>query len=501
MDSSFSSYNNNQKSINFKKETTPNTNKQGALKPRKKYSLLDEVKRNVSQMKKHGEWVFIPRKDVLKRIQQDYNNQVLYARGVPIPPIDLTLHDVLRYITILPPPEPRENPRGKRMRLIPLFYEGPAPDIIFHISQQRRIDMWRPVNITNTRELMDLYQLCEDQHKNFESHHPDGRNFKSEIAPSFEAVIDVYSSLLRSYDVEAAYWKLLELLKLPKFEKLEPSGTYYALMHILVRGVAQSARLLESSAWRKSRTQAQLWALNKQYSSGGLFTGDETLKQEYLHETTLHANVVRREMIRVRQRADHDHTKFHKKMIYAYTWYWGVFQQLSKVNQHRALSGCDDEAPNVFDGVETMYSMGKSFGDGLASSSVVDETISKVSGTIKETVKEVLTEEREAFASQAQEIVSEISRNAENISDQSMTRMERLIGKLNNSLDSALDAFESLKTVVGGFFEQVVEKVKTIAGFASFDITVDSVFTALRDYILYINVTSRPLKIIYQISY
>lgn len=440
------------------------------------------------------DWLYIPRKDLIKRFTADYNDRVLPVGGMAIPTLSCSTLDVLQHIQILPPPFVKESPTGKKLRFIPLFYVHPSQE-----SRFVTIGSYQPT-VRTCGEMVSSYFKMEQLHKKSERHHPESWEGVGTLPETMECVLDIFNSLLKRYSVTAAYEKLLHVL-IDKASKLHPEGTYAALLHILCRGVASSKELKDSSEWRTSRSQAELFYLHKQYCLG---QHDDLLEKQYKTELFLHSLSVTAEMTRLRFGGrTHDYSKWIPTSVYFYSWYWGIFSQLSKTNQYRARVGMDLPAEVFMEGRETMYSMGTSFGDGLANSCLPERVSSTIKAATEEVIpqiREAVAEERETLRTEAEELINDFTTRVDEVTEEKLGKLEDLIGRISTQFDSVLSTFDAIKATIGSMFDKIVNSVTSIPGLTTMDLSFDKVVAALRDYILYVNVECKFLKTLLALS-
>ncbi|UXD80047.1 putative RNA-dependent RNA polymerase complex [Linepithema humile polycipivirus 2] len=484
-----------------------NSNTQNNLVGRRKFNVLNEISAGVRRFKHQqcDEWTYIPDKKIVKQMTYDFMQKKLYVNGMDFT-CTWTREEILKHITVLPKPEEKEIPTGKKLHAIPLFVVEEC-----HLSTQflgRSINYIEPV--ASTRQMIAEYMKCETRHKTQEHHHPDGLGWNGGITSTIECVFDVFNSILREKPLKQAYETLLSVLMTDKFINLDPAGIYAALLHIIIRGVAGTEQLRASSAWRRSKNQEQLMRTHLAFKRAGnrptrdLHIGIRIL--DYHCETALHRLCIEKELKLLRVRASHDNTKFEPKMKYWYTWYWGVYQQASEVNRYRMLSDKDTTIEEVFTaGRETMMaSAGNSFAKGIAESQELKDSIREIT---REVMTDATTQLRSELKSEftdikkdATELLKEMTGRAEEISESTISRTSQIVNKLTSSLDSVTAMMESIKTMASSFLTNCMSTFRSLPGMGDIDINLDTIIAAIRDWILYINVESPVLKSILIVS-
>lgn len=473
-------------------------------KGRKKFSFLTEVRKNVANFKQQrdGEWCHIPDRKIVARMTHDLINHVLWVKGREIE-FNWTLRELVQYISILPTPQEKDIPSSTKLKGIPVFYMEPNKN---RKPMYNCPGPYNPPQFVSSKEMVQKYKEQERLHKDLELHHPDGEMFLPTFEASFECVLDVFNSLLRTYNISAAYSKLLDLLVSSKFSNLLPAAAYAALMHLHIRGVASANLIKESARWR-FRSQEQLFALHKVYLAG---KRDAILEAQYLSELTLHRVSVEMELRRARIGGTHDWSKFTKRSVHWYTWYWGIYMNFTPVNKHRADTGLDTSIEEFMEGRETMFASvshksGMSFAKGVADSPELQETIAGIKPLIEDAMKDstkvIRTEIQEAIhqegsrlLDEARSLVSEVSDKAEAVSTESLDRASTLIEKLTSSIDSVGGVIDSIKKIAGTFLQTCIGSFRGLPGMENIDISLDSIMGAIRDYILYQNVDSPVLR-------
>lgn len=477
---------------------------------RRKFSVYAEINRGVQRFKHQlgSEWSFVPDKAICKQMTNDFLQKKLYVRGQEFD-IPWSRKEVLNYITILPKPEIKDLPTGKRLHSTPLFYLKSATPFTFSHSfrSHSRIHYVAPSN--STRDMLAQYTRAENYHKTQEGHHPDGLGWSGGMAATVECVFDVFNSLLREFPLHHAYERLLLVLLTDKFANLSPSGIYAALLHIIIRGVAFTEQLRTSSVWRRAQSQQRLMYLHLLFKQGGANpTSNLALAQlieNYHSELVMHRISVEQELKLLRIGGHHDHTKFQRDLKWWYAWYWGVYQQASEVNRYRMLSDKTTTVEEVFEGRETMLSMaGASFAKGVAESQELKSTIKEVAHeVISESTTQMRQEIKEEFkeiTDEAHSILRAAFSDAKEISSETISKTSTVVEKLTNSLDSITSMMDSIKNMASGFLQSCMSSFKALPGMSDIKINLDTILAAIRDWIMYINVDSSVLKSILIIS-
>lgn len=473
------------------------------LTPRKKFTLQAEIKVSLARFKHQysGSWNFIPDKRIIRQITTMYTDRVLYVKGQSAPMLGLQRVELLAYMHSLPLPDEKEQPTGRRLAQIPLFYSSALPPQKYSSNS---ISCRASLN-----EMRQNYITQEIQHKTVEGHHPDGIGWRGGLDASIECVFDVYSGLLRFHNVKSAYIKLLEILKDNKFDNLDSDGVLYALMHIICRGVSNSARFKQSVEWRQTQTpQEQLWKYVLDFSNG---IPPGYLIQGYRAELYLHSFVIDAEMKRLRiGEVHHDWSKFKENSIYWYAFNWGVWTYLSDQNKKMLELGINIYDKSDKNNYPTMYSLGNSFAQGAFSNPEVNQVLSLVRNLPDDLEKKVIkvTEElehkidrkEESFRETAQDILREFRETSTTLVDESLNKIVDRSKELGTALATAADPMMDILKSLQGFVESVVAQIdgflKPIEGFSSLKISVKNILEALKYYILYINSTSTSIKMI-----
>jgi len=96
------------------------------LHGRKKFNLRSEIVAKLASLgnQMSEEWVYVPRKDLMKRFVHDFNTGYLYVGGTEHRPLSCSMDELLHHITILPYPVERQAPLGKKLKAVPVFYHN-----------------------------------------------------------------------------------------------------------------------------------------------------------------------------------------------------------------------------------------------------------------------------------------------------------------------------------------------------------------------------------------
>lgn len=485
---------------------------EGQLVGRRKYTLVSEISAGLRRFKhqQDSSWKFVPRKDLLNKISKDYLDKAIPVYGQT----DLTLggtvsrEEICEYLLCLPPPQVREERVGRKLKGIPVFW---CKSAVTNINGR--------VNRTfsgTTRDFVKQYELCEAHHKRYETHHPDGVGWGGGVGSSFECFMDVFNSVMRtSSSMQNAFATTLKVLQAEKFANLDPDGIYFAALHCFSRGVASFNEVRESARWRTRRDVYQLIRDHRAFLSG---VPPPALISSYKMETNLHQVCVEQEMKRFRKPSPpgrhHDWTKFTSKMVYYYTWYWGIYQQMPKVVQYRALSDCDqllvDVEARVFDEQEGVNSptMFSSLLGGVAEKAISNSDLipmlKDLSGNLEERVDAVLEDvkstakqERLEFTHSAEKLLADFKKAIVDKSDELMQKAvdhsNLLFGKLSSIADPITTSLNAISSFVDGVVGQFRSYTKTL-GLEDVDIGVADVLSAIKYYLIYINTPSGALR-------
>ena len=481
-----------------------------ALHPRKKFSLQSEVSvalRRYTLMKHEG-WTLQLDKSIVSTILKAYHSKFLYVNGsaadfyLPI----YTRAELMQYLKVLPVPESKEyQPQQRRLKFIPVFATVALP-CATNGCETRAVKV--PID-----ELEKCYKWAENHHKVTETHHPDGIGWRSGFIATIECVFDILNSLLRTNSLTSAYNKLFSILLDTKFDNLDIQAIFYAFLHLSIRGVANSEEIYKSGNWRRENvSQELLMKVTREFAVG---LAPRALISAYVRETRIHAKCMDSELGRLRSPTKrHDHTKFEPKMVYAYAWYWGIFQRYSEVNKNRYRAGLYDPVVIAKDGRPTMYSMGSSFGAGLAESSAVQEIMrmirdlpSEVGQVVgdsldraTEKIDNSLSRQQDLLKDNATTIVHENAKAHEQVGERLLDRIvekSKTVGdSMMQSFEPALEALKSFTGVIDSMMQKVMSFFSPVPGFSSIQLNGKTIFDALSYYIILINTESTVLKTI-----
>lgn len=480
-----------------------------AASPRKKFSLQSEVAvalRKYTLMKTDG-WTLQFDRSLVSSILRAYRDKYLYVSGavedhfLPI----YSRQELLQYLKILPAPEHKVAvPNQKRLKQIPLF-------TLKHLPNSTNGAETTTVKVP-IEDLESIYKWAENHHKRVETHHPDGVGWRSGHMATIECVFDVFNSLLRTNTLANAYNKLFNVLLDSKFDNLNLQSIFYAFLHISIRGVANAEHIYQSANWRRENiTQDLLLKVTRDFANG---MQPRSLISAYVKETRLHAQCIEAELARLRSSIHrHDFTKFEPRMIYAYAWYWGVFQRYSETNKNRYRAGMYDPVP-VVQGRPTMYTMGSSFGTGLAESAAVKEIITLIRDLPKEVgevvgislgeatqkIDQSLSNQQHILHSNAQHLINENAKAHEQVGtkllDQIVEKSKTVGDSMMQSFEPAIEALKSFTGVIDSMMQKVINFFSPVPGFIHLNLSGKTIFDALSYYIMLINTESTVLKTI-----
>jgi len=470
------------------------------LQPRRKFQLRDEIKCALARFKHQQSegWRIHLEKSKLASLVKMYTERYLYVKGMPFEPVEFHRVELLEYLRALPLPEEKETATGRRLAQQPVFG---VPDIPIYYYNYK-VPKVTPVDL---KSMVNHYQCQEHIHKREESHHPDGLGWGGGTDSTIECVIDVYSCLLRTHAVKTAYIKLLDILKGDKFSNLTSEGILFACLHLIIRGVAGSAICKTHSEWRQEQyTQDQLWKYTKDFQNG---VPPQHIIGQYMRETLYHQLMVTKETKAMRiSSSKHDHTKFRPYSVYWYTWYWGIFQKMSKQNQRMVELGVDMSDPEI-SSHPTMFniskSMGESFMEGALSSPEFNQVLN-LSRTLPEEVAtkiDQVTKEREdSLKESAREILTEFKTSMHDLAEETLDKLVMKSKDIGQVLTEAVEPFvavlESLQSLAENAISQINGFLKPMEGFSGINLSVTSILECLKYYIVYINTETTSLKMI-----
>jgi hypothetical protein len=216
-----------------------------------------------------------------------------------------------------------------------------------------------------------------------------------------------------------------------------------------------------------------------------------------MRELEIHILQMEAELIRLRIGSRHDFSKLEPHLLYTYAWRWGVWEQFSVQDQYRLSNEY-----GLVHGIQTMFSMGKSFGEGMsqAAADAVPEMIRKgaeeFARTIKPEMTEVIHEESARFVADITQANEQMNANA----NETISRVEGIVDKLVNSLEGMMSFFDGIKVFVESSMGKIQESIKNLLGLDTTGISLSNLLMAIRDFIIYLNIESLPLKTILLIS-
>jgi len=465
-------------------------NSNNVLKPRRKFNLIQETRRrirSVDHQDDDSEWSFIPLKRVVNRITKDLLEKNLFLVGAKtMDPVPFTLRELLSHWKYFPCPEDQiQCAKHSHISKIPVFSRAEYKDIAFKNALHFRIKN------RSCEEMIEGYKAVEHVHKTLEDHHPDGPGWKPSNVKSLEVVLDIFSSLLRDNTVRSSFRLLGQLLSSSKYESLGVDGVYAGIMHLCIRGVDARA-LSVSSMWRR-RSQKELYSTARQYmfyDTSDLFGMIRHNMQEYRREVNVHVAAMESELRLIRMSGHHDMSKYDFKSAFFYSWNWGLYQQLSPVNQYRLR--CEKPVPieNALSGYPTMFTLGKTFGNGVAASEDLKETVGSV---LKDAASEIFQDARDTTSDvlgEAKQLLEDFQGEA----DSSLERASQLVERLTGTMEGMIETFSSLTSAFKGVFTSLASSFSSLPSVANYIPSFEKFVSILKDYIIFVNVDSPLLK-------
>nr|AXA52568.1 putative RdRp [Linepithema humile polycipivirus 1] len=493
----------------FNKSQTQNKNQ----KPIKKFTRATEIKHAVKRFninQRNKEWEMVPRADIMSLIIEAINTRKVPYNGtayVHTIPKNMRMEELIEHFSVfgIPTSHSYSNLMAvMKMKLKPFFYHT----VFKYYRKELPAGNGVSLDLDNTmtyQDLMKNYEIEEKYHKISENHHPgtigwDKHHSDYQEAVHVEAVIDVFSSMLRQMTLEKAWKALLGLLanRDSSYNKLQPCWVAVALLHIRVRGVFEPRFFQDTAHWRKCTPEGYI-ERHHYYTIGIPMS---KVIAAYKHETIIHQDAVNSEIMFMRYgKINHDHTKFSKRSIFFYSWRWGVWEGMPDTYKNRMKAGCASIAPPDTK-FTVLEKVGKEFASGMADS--LKKTIDDHSAMIDEKIEKVATKMedvgekmKDGFFQSTQSLISEFFQKATTYTDETASKFAReaknLLGQLPEDIGEISSALTSFKLLFESSINAYVTKFKDYLP-EGFTISIDALLDALKYYIIIVNTENKFLR-------
>lgn len=467
---------------------TQNKEQNGRKKFGTSAKIASELRRAV---RNSNTWTHNTPKDLLQLFEYDVNRKFLPVRGNRVIKFAFNNFDVLSLLRTFKI-EKKEAVCGRKLFQSPI-YSG--SDICRLASQELGFKDEYPYfsEISNQDTALQCFSNIKVKYNAMQHYDVDGEFHYSSI----DTFICCLYEFLKLYEVtgkdleQKFYEQLIQL----KYKRLDAYGIYIFLLHLKIRGIAKITNFKNALTWRN------LWSLlskkEKDEMMSSFYAGKNTdsflrMMDSSIREIEMRLSLLTHEAKLVRYPAKIGRNAFNPRYIYYLTYIEGIYKQLSVQEKYRDMNGLK------VTGEFTMFSPTK-IAENLASN-----TIDAVKPQMQQAISEMLQSEavRESFKNLATEALKPTLDAFEGKTEKVTVGMiDSIKSTVQPVIDQAFSLFSSINGIIG-FIKTLLQQAidafpKNLFGDNSpITITPSSMLYLIRYYLVYINVESKPFKLI-----
>lgn len=462
---------------------------------RKKFGVHNKISNELRRaIRMSVNWTYATPSDLLKLFEYDGNRHYMPVRGNTIIKFSYTLPDVISLLRTFKI-EIKASKHANKLAQSPLFSQPEKlcvaekelgyQDEFPYFSERNTHDS----AICNSNSVLSEFK--SQQHYNIDG------EFHYSIADTFLCCIFELLKLLCNTSFDNLEEKISNHFSQPCFKRLDAYGFYMFLLHLKTRGIAKIKWLKDLQTWRKGwkcYNSAEKQLILNQFYSGAGSKAFNALQQLYIAEQEWFHSILTHEARLIRYPSKIGRRLFNPRLIYYSTWRYAIFDQMSPVEKYRDSHGMPLKHLH---GEPTMFS----FKNPVAAA--IDESIPKVQDALKESVQDMLKspEIKASFQNIVTESLEPTLKNFEMSSEKvSMTVVDNLKNSMTPFIDQAFSLFSSVNgliTFMRSMLQQALDAFpKELFGHKiGLTITPETLISILKYYILYVNCSSRPLRI------
>nr|UMO75680.1 MAG: putative RNA-dependent RNA polymerase [Polycipiviridae sp.] len=454
---------------------------------RKKFGVSSRINNELRrEIRRATEWVHKTPGDLLKLFEFDSNRRFLPVRGNSVIKFSYSSLDVLSLLRTFSV-EVKAAQNGRKLHQSPLF----SRDYTACLTCVEGLDV---INIENH----DVEKIS------------DGYMEGSVLNPEFPfdfTTINTYSTCLyelfdiyKKYGISSLEQRLYKELSTLKFKRLDPYGIYIFILHLKIRGLAPAEpfKKLEEwkTIWRTLTNGERQCLINNVYAKGSSIHFRQMIRGNLLSKI-IQDQVLRHEFKLVRHNIAETGIIPPSFLLQYLTFKEGVKDQMTDVERYRDSCGMTLQP---LQGQFTMFSPTNTIKNGIKGA--IDESMPEVKQQISEAVQEML--QSDEIKNSVKDLMTEslqptVDSFGATIPKAGNTVLENLKTSMQPVIDQTFSLFSSLNGLVS-FFRSLVDQAISIfptdmfGGTSTIKFDVDTILSLLKYYIVYIHVTSRPLK-------
>nr|UXD80075.1 RNA-dependent RNA polymerase [Myrmica scabrinodis virus 1] len=489
--------------------------KQTATQGRKKFGVSSKIITDLRRVVKTSSvWVHYTPASLLKIFEYDSNRKYLPVRGNRVIKFDYSNLDVLSLLKTFETTV-HESFNGKKLHQSPMFS---TPETCIDPSKEVGYIEEFPyfnAHASNNETSLDKFLALDREHKTLQNYIIDGE-FRYSSIDTYMLCVHEALKILEANSPYKLNSLLFDRLSGYKFHRIDNYGIYMFILHLKTRGIAKITNLLSIKKWRNAwslRTLSERQDLLNNYYKGITTSNFIAFQQSYISELIARLSILSHEAKLVRYPSKIARKAFDPEYVYYSTWKYGIFDQMSPTEKFRDMRGLP--ISHLLFGSPTMMKnaarqlLNTTVQDNMPElknliGEVIEEKSSKVSGVIKKSIQDTMTDPdvvtsiRDAITNVMQPTINNFQQSATEITEKAIGEMKETITPV---IDQTFTLFSSLNGVAD-FIKSIFNQA--LGAFPSeffgkrlgLSITAENLMTLIKYYIVYVNVTSQPLKVI-----
>lgn len=473
---------------------------------RKKFGVSNQIVNDLRRVVKTSSvWVHYTPASLLKQFEYDCNRVFLPVKGSKIERFDYSTLDVLSLLKTFQP-EVHHSKKMNKLRNFPLFSTpvnsinpikeigSDAEEFPFYTAascQERALDSY---NMAHARYVML-------QHFNIQG------EFRYDASSTYMLCVNEALKYLINHPVNKLNTYLFNKLSQYDYNRIDPIGIYMFILHLKIRGLATFATLKALKNWTKAwslRTLDERQRLLTDFYLGRLTPQIHAILESYLTQLTEELTILSNEAKLIRYPYKIGRRAFDPIYVTYAAWKYGIYDQMSETEKYRDSKGLP--ISHLLFGEPTMFNIKKGISDTMADA--IKTSVSDASPIINEALSdsakqmlnnpEVLSALRDAVTNALQPTIENFEASTSNVTQEAVATAKSAFEPILNqtlglfsSLNGLVDFFKSMLKQAADAFPTEIVGEKT-----GLNISPESLFNILKYYILYVNIESKPIKMV-----
>lgn len=483
--------------------------KQPKTSGRKKFGAVSQMVNDLRRaIKTSTAWVHYTPTQLLHQFDRDVERVFLPVKGSRTMfegDRDYTVLDVLSLLkTFTPLNVSVTNP--KKLRHFPLLS---TPSVLIDPLKEISADTDEfPIYAAACSQeyALDSFESANKRHIMLQHYNIEGE-FRYDPISTYLLCLNVAMEYLIEHPINKLNTYLYNQLSQYSYHRIDPLGVYMFILHLRIRGVAPLSDLKALGNWKKMwalRTLNERQALLNSFYRGMVTPQVAGFIQCHLREMVERTSIISNEAKLVRYPYKVGRRAFDPIFVTYSAYKYGIYDQMSTVEKYRDARGLP--ISHLMFGEPTMFNIKKNVSDMLSETirSTVAESAPEITEAISESAKTMLADPamisalRDAMTTALQPTIESFESSSSNVTQEAVANAKSAFEPILNqtvglfsSLNGLVDFFRSLVKQATDAFPTDIVGDKT-----GLNISPESLFSVLKYYILYVNIDSKPIKMI-----